>query len=452
MGNDLQNLRNEFVSDSKSLEKDQSEFSILQATKEKVVQEIKPELSKFEKTATDNIKQDSNSKFFVTLGIVSIPLLMTTLLAAALTASVLFYALATVTGLLAVVSWIKRYNISSRKGNLAAEFETLRLRAASYNISADNIEGLLQGTQKFMDNFELKSTELQKKLVANKTLESRIRDLESNGIAEIEQKIADQGETIQRIMQSVNVTSLEDYSNRLQSKLTFEGSIGEQTKVLESLFGSRGKTLEEKLVSLEAEVESLSDFENKATNMQFNEKELATIRERQTVINSKQKEIDEQLEQIRAEMCGIANKANGILRSSEVIECSNLADLDATKKMIEGFISEKETTKKNVLEAMKIFSEIESEEQGKVKDLFGEKSSISNYFAEITNGMYTHVYLDPETGNVQVERKNGEKLLAQKLSSGTFDQLYLSIRLALGEKLLKGGRGFFILERSIHQS
>ena len=164
------------------------------------------------------------------------------------------------------------------------------------------------------------------------------------------------------------------------------------------------------------------------------------------MINSKQKEIDEQLEQIRAEMCGIANKANGILRSSEVIECSNLADLDATKKMIEGFISEKETTKKNVLEAMKIFSEIESEEQGKVKDLFGEKSSISNYFAEITNGMYTHVYLDPETGNVQVERKNGEKLLAQKLSSGTFDQLYLSIRLALGEKLLKGGRGFFILD------
>ena len=78
-------------------------------------------------------------------------------------------------------------------------------------------------------------------------------------------------------MQSVNVTSLEDYSNRLQSKLTFEGSIGEQTKVLESLFGSRGKTLEEKLVSLEAEVESLSDFENKATNMQFNEKNLQQL-------------------------------------------------------------------------------------------------------------------------------------------------------------------------------
>ena len=37
-------------------------------------------------------------------------------------------------------------------------------------------------------------------------------------------------------------------------------------------------------------------------------------------------------------------------------------------------------------------------------------------------------------------------LAAEKLSGGAYDQLYLSIRIALGEKLLKGRKGFFILD------
>ena len=37
-------------------------------------------------------------------------------------------------------------------------------------------------------------------------------------------------------------------------------------------------------------------------------------------------------------------------------------------------------------------------------------------------------------------------IAAGKLSGGAYDQLYLSIRLALGEKLLKGTKGFFIMD------
>lgn len=42
--------------------------------------------------------------------------------------------------------------------------------------------------------------------------------------------------------------------------------------------------------------------------------------------------------------------------------------------------------------------------------------------------------------------KNGDTLDADKLSGGAYDQLYLSVRLALGEKLLKGSQGFFIMD------
>jgi len=35
---------------------------------------------------------------------------------------------------------------------------------------------------------------------------------------------------------------------------------------------------------------------------------------------------------------------------------------------------------------------------------------------------------------------------AANLSGGAYDQLYLSVRVALGEKLLKGSKGFFIMD------
>jgi exonuclease SbcC len=41
---------------------------------------------------------------------------------------------------------------------------------------------------------------------------------------------------------------------------------------------------------------------------------------------------------------------------------------------------------------------------------------------------------------------DGKILRAEKLSGGAYDQLYFSIRLALGEKLLKGKKGFFIMD------
>jgi len=45
-----------------------------------------------------------------------------------------------------------------------------------------------------------------------------------------------------------------------------------------------------------------------------------------------------------------------------------------------------------------------------------------------------------------VTLRNGTVLDAENLSGGAYDQLYLAIRLALGEKLLKDDKGFFIMD------
>jgi uncharacterized protein YhaN len=56
------------------------------------------------------------------------------------------------------------------------------------------------------------------------------------------------------------------------------------------------------------------------------------------------------------------------------------------------------------------------------------------------------VEYDPEIGELKVVRPNGEALQAYKLSSGTYDQLYLSTRLSLAQRLLQSETGFLLLD------
>ena len=55
---------------------------------------------------------------------------------------------------------------------------------------------------------------------------------------------------------------------------------------------------------------------------------------------------------------------------------------------------------------------------------------LSRNISEITNGKYNNIKFNDEQGMI-VEVENGNYILAERLSSGTIDQLYLSLRLAI---------------------
>ena len=61
---------------------------------------------------------------------------------------------------------------------------------------------------------------------------------------------------------------------------------------------------------------------------------------------------------------------------------------------------------------------------------------LSRTIAEITNGKYNKVRLNDDTGLV-AELENGNYIPVSRLSVGTIDQLYLSLRLAMVENLSK---------------
>ena len=153
------------------------------------------------------------------------------------------------------------------------------------------------------------------------------------------------------------------------------------------------------------------------------------------------------MESIQKELEDVEREANEILRlEDEYLYCKTSVDLKAIKDNLQRFIEENESNKDNILEAIKIFEEIEKEEREKVSELFGKDSSISKYFNEITDGLYNEVVFNQEIGKIEVKRRDGKIIEAEKLSGGAYDQLYFSIRISLGEKLLKGKKGFFIMD------
>ena len=59
---------------------------------------------------------------------------------------------------------------------------------------------------------------------------------------------------------------------------------------------------------------------------------------------------------------------------------------------------------------------------------------LSKNISEITNGKYNNIMFNDEEGII-VELENGDYVPASKLSIGTIDQLYLSLRLSMVEEL-----------------
>ena len=60
--------------------------------------------------------------------------------------------------------------------------------------------------------------------------------------------------------------------------------------------------------------------------------------------------------------------------------------------------------------------------------------NLSNNISKITNGKYNNVRFNDETGLI-VENENGEYIPAKKLSIGTIEQLYLSLRLSMIDEI-----------------
>jgi DNA repair exonuclease SbcCD ATPase subunit len=151
-----------------------------------------------------------------------------------------------------------------------------------------------------------------------------------------------------------------------------------------------------------------------------------------------------QLERAWHELSGIEVRVSDLGVVEAPVRCRTARELADLRARVTAFCDTVRRDADMAKVAIGILQEIEDEEREKVGELFGEGTPVSRWFSEITDGRYRAVYLD--NGDVTVEFANGSRLSASALSGGTFDQLYLSIRASIAERMMPDARGFFILD------
>ncbi|MCD6232419.1 hypothetical protein J7K28_07375 [Candidatus Aerophobetes bacterium] len=444
---ELKENEKELKERSKKLREIERDFRVFDERKKKLDDEIRPDLKTYEIKRGELAQQEGKNKFFTSLEIISVTLLGISLLGVIFSPSLLFYILAVLFSISAVISGIFKFQFVKERAWLAGVFERNKLTLSKFELDAENIEGILLNIQKFDENYQKKSEELQEIKRKKENLEEKIKDLRDKRIPDIKDKIKDTQEKIEGIKIKSREESLEEYTRKLKSKQKLERSIDEQGSVLESLFGRKSKRLEENILHWNNEIKNLGEYRDKARDIKYSETAASELEKKKQSVEDKLKEINNRGVSLQKEMEEVERKVNEILRlEEEYLYCKTSGDLEIIKDKLQGFINENETNRDNALEVIKIFEEIEADEKEKVSKLFGKESPISKCFNKITNRLYEEVTFNQETGKIEVKCPDGKRLGAEKLSGGAYDQLYFSIRLALGEKLLKGRKGFFIMD------
>lgn len=199
-----------------------------------------------------------------------------------------------------------------------------------------------------------------------------------------------------------------------------------------------------KLENIKGEI----DFKIKLT---FNEEVYKEARGNCTNIRDELDIIEERLESYKAEIRDFEKEARKIdFRSFTNNELElEITNIESLKKLIEeintlcNVISSNEKYSKIAIE---IFEEILVEEKEKIAEIFGKDSKSSQIFAELTDGRYSDIRYDNQNSEVIVIRPSGKEILAKNLSKGTFDQLYLALRIDLAQRILKNKKAFFIMD------
>lgn len=443
---ELRKIEGQLQETSEKLREIEREVRILEGRKKRLDDEVKPDLRNYEMELGKVKSEETKNRFYVVAAITAAVLLAISILAVILSPLPVFYGLLALFLTSTIIFAILRFSFMRKKAHLAGVFARIRVNISTFELEAESPEKLYSNIEIFEEKYRQKSEELQDIKRNKEKLEEKIKEKRDREIPSVERKIDEARKKMEGIKAKSKQESLEKYVERLRLKGQLETSIGEQKSVLKSHFGEKGKQLEENIPHWSKEVQKLEQYKDKAKDIKYSETAASTLAKGKGECEGNLREANEKLGSLRKEMEEVQREANEVLRLEEPLYCETSVDLKVIRDRLQSFIEKNENNRDSALKAIEIFEEIEREEKGKVSELFGSESPVSKYFGEITNGLYEEVLFDQETTKVQVKRRDGKTLAAEKLSGGAYDQLYFSIRLALGEKLLQGKKGFFVMD------
>ncbi|MFB6174382.1 MAG: ATP-binding protein [Candidatus Nanohalobium sp.] len=203
--------------------------------------------------------------------------------------------------------------------------------------------------------------------------------------------------------------------------------------------------------------EELNDFSNsfesvdrefQEGNLEKAEEELEQLEERKKDLQDEVSRYDEMLKDFDKSLS--KNVAENLIEDDPV-DISSIEDLDRAERQIDSFMSALEENVEASRNAINVLEEIEEEEEDEFNRIFNEDSYAVEMFEKATGGNYTDIRYDRDARELKVVREDGREFNPEALSQGTYDLLYMSVRLKLAREIL-GEPGFLILDNAFVHS
>jgi hypothetical protein len=444
----LEQTREKFEKKNDALQSTKREFEVLDGRKKIIDEEIRPKLRNYETKSKELASLQSRERFTLAFSSVFIILLAISLIGLAINNSPIFTLLTIL--FLGLALFFVAFKLLSlqKRGSIAALWREMSLITSKFELEASDAEQLLAKIQIFDDDYSKGQKQLKELETEAGVLKSETSRLADEELPKAEQSIKQAEDTINSLKSKSKVDNLKDYVQAFRMKQQQEKATDRFMGILRSHFGQKSKkaSIEENLAYWKEKIAELEPYKDKSKEIQYSEKEVAQLKSEEQTIRKQREQLERKLADFRSKLGDIGKEVNVNIRPSEnPLLCETLVDLHGISKILQEFADNVKDKTSTVLEVMKIFEEMEGKEERKVEQLF-EDSKVSSYFKEITDGLYQKVEYVSDEEKIYVTTKTGSILNVNKLSGGAYDQLYLCIRLALGEKLLRGSKGFFIMD------
>ena len=345
----------------------------------------------------------------------------------------------------AAVLWL-----ALRRGRTDARLAALRRAAADAALEGETTEDIRRSIRRLEEEREKRSRAAQSLRAKQDVAQENLRDIRETGIPQARKQLESDRRAIADLRTESGLSDPAEYRERVREKEELQKEVSQQAAVLESRLGTAAERPEENLEYWQERLRPLEQHAEAAAGVEFSEQRVQELQKRRGELVDHRRQLQQSLQGLRRKLSEVARRANEILLpEADYLHCQTLRDLETIHRRLDGFIEEHETRADLARAAIAVFEKINREEEDKVARLFGPDSAVSRRFAAITDGLYRAVlYERAEEGGrrISVETEDGSVLDARRLSGGAYDQLYLAVRLALGETLLGEEKGFFIMD------
>lgn len=410
-------------------------------------EDIKPEIITYEIKKGDLAGKAEKSKFYTLIWITFTVLFGIFLLGGIIGSNDFAYILAFLFAGVMAIFIIYNLQYIREKAWLDGFIERIKLKLTKLGLEGGNFKEIVINIQKFEEKYTLAKEELDDLKSSLEKIREKIKNLKNEQLPERIKKLENDEKIINNIKRDSKVDSIQEYDENLNLKVQYEKIIENQKAILKNLFSFINEIDEKNILHWDNEIKKFELYKEKGKGLEYNEDTISSLKEKKIKLEEQLTEKTSMMEQVKKELMEIERKANLIIQyKDDYLHCNTSNDLENIKKRLISFLDENSSRRELILEIIEIFGEIEDKEKEKISKLLSKKSSLPEYFNEITEGIYEDVIFEMDTGKIKVKRKDGELFEVEQLSGGTYDQLYFAIRVALGEQLLKDKTGFFLLD------